>query len=252
MCIRDSSKIGQGNTMLHATNRNMLKNFGIQQHKIEYINKNLNLRAYTSIEDSGNTHDMEALGTVMVLAQPGGAPKWYADYLGQYFGLSGVYTSINANPVVGLQTILGAAAQGATFAQLLQSLYINDLSAHAAARKAADANMIQPGSSAWNTAYKQAITNGIDVFRGGAGILDTSKSNTFEANYNLQDLVSIADIIIGGSYRQYILRSNGTLFTDYTTPIEYTDMGLYAQAKKDFFGGALTVSYTHLTLPTKA
>ena len=237
-----NSKIGQGNTMLHATNRNMLKNFGLQQHKIEYNNKNLTLRAYTTIEDSGNTHDMEALGTVMVFAQPGGAAAWYGGYLGQYFGLSGVYGVINANPVVGLQTILGAAAQGATFKQLLASLAKNDLSAHAAARKAADANMIQPGSSAWNTAYKQAITNGIDVFRGGAGILDTSKSNSFEVNYNLQDLISIADVIVGGSYRDYILRSNGTLFTDYTSPIEYTDMGLYAQAKKDFFDGALKLT----------
>ena len=31
-----NSKVGTGNTIYHATNRNMLKNFGIQQHKIEY------------------------------------------------------------------------------------------------------------------------------------------------------------------------------------------------------------------------
>ena len=85
-----NSKIGQGNTMLHATNRNMLKNFGLQQHKIEYNNRNLTLRAYTTIEDSGNTHDMEALGSVMVLSQPGGAAAWYGGYLNQYCGLSGV------------------------------------------------------------------------------------------------------------------------------------------------------------------
>ena len=76
--------------MLHATNRNMLKNFGLQQHKIEYNNKNLTLRAYTSIENSGNTHDTSALGAVMVLSQPGGLGAWYGGYLGQYFGLSGV------------------------------------------------------------------------------------------------------------------------------------------------------------------
>ena len=46
-------------------------------------------------------------------------------------------------------------------------------------------------------------------FGGGAAILDTSKSNSFEANYNLQDVVSGIDIIVGGSYRDYILRSNG-------------------------------------------
>ena len=237
-----NSKLGQGNTMLHATNRNMLKNFGLQQHKIEYNNKNLTLRAYTSIEDSGNTHDTSALGAVMVLSQPGGLGAWYGGYLGQYFGLSGVYTTVNANPVVGLQTILGAAQQGATFRQLLQSLGKNDLSAHGTARTVANQNMIKPGSAAWDSVYKTAVTNGIDVFSGGAGILDTSKSTSFEVNYNLQDLVSIADIIIGASHRKYALRSNGTLFTDYTSPIEFVDMGLYAQVKKDLFGGALKLT----------
>ena len=237
-----NSKIGQGNTMLHATNRNMLKNFGLQQHKIEYNNRNLTLRAYATIEDSGNTHDMEALGSVMVLSQPGGAAAWFQQYLGHYFGLSGIYGLINPNPLVGFGTIIAYAAGGATWDQLLAANATNDLSAHAAARKAADANMIKKGSAAWDKVYKQAITNGIDVFRGGAGILDTSKSNSFEVNYNLQDLVSIADVIVGGSFREYILRSNGTLFTDYTAPIEYTDMGLYAQAKKDFFDGTLKLT----------
>jgi hypothetical protein len=220
----------------------MLKNFGLQQHKIEYNNRNLTLRAYTSIEDSGNTHDASALGAVMAIAQPGGLGGWYAGYLGQYFGLSGVYGVVNPNPVVGLQTILGAAQQGLTFAQLLGSLNTNDLSAHAAARTVANQNMIQPGSAAWDSVYKTAVSKGIDVFGGGAGILDTSKSTSFEVNYNLQDLVSIADVIVGASYREYNLRSNGTLFTDYTSPIEFVDMGLYAQAKKDLFGGALKLT----------
>ena len=49
-------------------------------------------------------------------------------------------------------------------------------------------------------------------------------------------------MIVGASYREYNLRSNGTLFTDYTSPIEFVDMGLYAQAKKDLFGGALKLT----------
>ena len=237
-----NSKLGQGNTMLHWTNRNWLKNFGLQQHKIEYNNKNLNVRFYTTLEDSGNTVDIEALGSAMVLAQPGGGAAWYGAYLNQYFGLSGVYGVINPNPVVGLQTILGYAQAGFTFEQMQNALNINDISAHAAARKVANQNLLKPGSPEFIAAYKRASTTGIDIFNGGAGILDTSKSNSFEVNYNLQDLVSIADIIVGGSYRKYILRSNGTLFTDYTSPIEYKDMGVYAQAKKSFFGGALNLT----------
>jgi iron complex outermembrane receptor protein len=206
-----NSKIGQGNTMLHATNRNMLKNFGLQQHKIEYNNKNLNLRAYTSIENSGNTHDVSALGAVMVLAQPGGLTDYFTQYFGGFY--AAVLNTISPDPFNAFGTVKYYSDLGANLTDVLSGEQI--LAAHAAGRKAADANLLRPGSKAWDAAYKTAVNNGIDVFAGGAGILDTSKSNSFEANYNLQDLVSVADIVIGASYRDYILRSNGTLFTDY-------------------------------------
>ena len=233
-----NSKIGQGNTMLHATNRNMLKNFGLQQHKIEYNNKNLNLRYYASIENSGNTHDVSALGAVMGIAQPGGLNGYFAKYFNGYFGA--LPYLIDPNPIVGFGTMAAYAAAGYDLPFLLSGE--QRLAAHAAGRKAADANMLRPGSKAWNDAYKVALTNGIDVFGGGAGILDTSKSNSFEANYNLQDLVSEVDIVIGASYRDYILRSNGTLFTDYDAPIEYNEMGMYAQAQKSVLGGAVKLT----------
>ena len=34
-----------------------------------------------------------------------------------------------------------------------------DLGVHAAARAAADTNMLVPGSAAWNTAYERAVNN---------------------------------------------------------------------------------------------
>jgi outer membrane receptor for ferrienterochelin and colicin len=58
----------------------------------------------------------------------------------------------------------------------------------------------------------------------------------------LQDLVDGVDIVIGGSYRDYILRSNGTLFTDYDEPIEFNEMGVYAQAQTDMFEGAVKLT----------
>ena len=99
-------KIGTGNTMLHATNRNMLKNFILQQHKIEYKTKNLNIRAYTSIEDAGNTHDLSALGGRIANAQPGGIQGgWAPIYLQNYF--LNLFGQVNANPVAALNTLLG-------------------------------------------------------------------------------------------------------------------------------------------------
>ena len=244
-----NSKVGQGNTMLHATNRNMLKNFGLQQHKIEYINKNLTMRLYTSIEDSGNTHDTSMLGANMVFAQPGGVLGFFGKYFGSYFGSSGILANIPGavgNPVAGATMLIGditGQIPGRSLAtRTWGNLVPDDIKIHAAARKAAETNMLVPGSAAWDKQYKKSITTGMSLFGGGAGILDNSKSDSFEINYNLQDLVSIADIIIGASHRKYTLRSNGTLFTDYDAPIVFVDQGLYAQAKKSFGGLTLTGS----------
>ena len=233
-----NSKIGSGNTMLHAANRNMLKNFGLSQTKLEYKNRNLGLRFYHTSENSGNTHDTAALGAVMTIAQPGGLNGYFGNYLGTYF--NALPTLIDPNPIVGLNTMIYYAQFGYTLNDIIGEGA--DLGVHAAARAAADTNMLVPGSSAWNTAYDKAVTTGIDVFAGGAAILDRSQSNSFEADYNLQDLVEGVDIIIGASYRDYILRSNGTLFTDYTEPIEFNEMGVYAQAQKDIMGGAVKLT----------
>ena len=174
----------------------------------------------------------------MAIAQPGGLNGYFGKYFNGYFGA--LPYLIDPNPIVGFGTMAAYAAAGYDLPFLLSGE--QRLAAHAAGRKAADANMLRPGSKAWNDAYKVALTNGIDVFGGGAGILDTSKSNSFEANYNLQDLVSEVDIVIGASYRDYILRSNGTLFTDYDAPIEYNEMGMYAQAQKSVLGGAVKLT----------
>jgi len=233
-----NSKIGAGNTMLHVTNRNMLKNFGLQQHKIEFKNKNLGLRFYHTSENSGNTHDVSALGAVMTIAQPGGLTKYFGDYIGAYFGA--LPYAVNPNPIAGLNTMINYAFYGYTLEDILGKG--GDLAVHADARAQADKNMLVPGSEKWNSVYEKAISNGIDVFGGGAGILDYSQSNSYEVDYNLQDLVDGVDVVVGASKRDYKLRSNGTLFTDYESPIEYTDMGLYAQAQTAIMGGAVKLT----------
>ena len=92
------------------------------------------------------------------------------------------------NPIVGLNTIIGDAIAGGNWNGLLTSFDANDLSAHYNARLAANENMLQPGSAAWDQAYNTAITTGLDLAGGGAGILDTSKSNSFDY-FNIQTLI---------------------------------------------------------------
>ncbi len=234
-----NSKIGNGNTIYHATNRNNLKNFGLQQHKIEYRTPKLTARAYTTIEDSGNTHDMFFLGLRVANAQPGGILGWFGNYLNQYF--TDAAGLINPNPQTALNTILGGIQQGVTsFDDLLASMGKNDLPAHKSARLFANQNMLKPGSEAFNNALYNATTTPIGS--GGAAIIDQSKANSVEVNYNLGDLVPSFDLTVGGAYRNYVLRSNGSLFSDYDSPIKFNEIAFYTQAQKQLFDGAVKLT----------
>ena len=234
-----NSKIGSGNTIYHATNRNNLKNFNLQQHKIEYRTPKLTVRAYSTIEDAGNTHDMEFLGVRIANAQPGGILGWFTQYGTAYF--TEAASLVNPNPQTALNTILGGILQGVTDFDSLLSLYgKNDSSAHKSARLAANQNMLKPGSEAFNNALFNATTNPIS--QGGAAIIDQSKANSIEFNYNLGDLVPTFDLAIGGSVREYVLRSNGSLFTDYDSPIKFNEIAFYTQAQKELFQGAVKLT----------
>ncbi|MDP6921526.1 MAG: TonB-dependent receptor [Lutibacter sp.] len=243
-----NSKFGSGNTILHATNRNVLKDFALQQHKLELNGKQFNLRAYASLEDSGKTHDASALAGRIANAQPGGiATGWYGTYLQTYLGV--IAQQIAAVPVLGpalaaqpgfpVTAIL--AHQGNQLAAYgfpaSAGMSINDLpgvdtnAAHSAARAGANANMLVPGSPEFKAAYEAAISK--PIAEGGAAIQDQSKSYSFEGDYNLSEVVDFADIIVGASYRMFSLDSHGTLFTDYDQPIEYGEYGVYGQMVKN-------------------
>ena len=234
-----NSKVGSGNTMYHATNRNMLKNFSIQQHRVEYKTKNLNVRAYTSIEDAGNTHDLSALGGRIANAQPGGIQGgWAGSYLTNYF--LNLFGQNNPNPITALNNVLGGILAGDTSMYDRNFTRNMNYNAHAFARSEADKNMLVPGSDAFKQAYLRATTTPISG--GGAAIKDNSRSNNFEVNYNASDLVSGFDLQLGAQARQYVLNSAGSLFTDYDEPIKFNQLGVYTQVQKDLFQGIVKLT----------
>ena len=235
-----NSKIGTGNTMLHATNRNMLKNFMLQQHKLEYKTNNLNIRAYTSIEDAGNTHDLSALAGRIANAQPGGIVGGFAPiYLQNYF--LNLFGQVNANPVAALNTVLGGILfYGDTSMYDYYFTPEMNYNAHAFARSEANKNMLVPGSDEFKQAYYAATTT--PIAGGGAAIEDNSMTNNFEINYNASDLVSGFDLQLGAQAREYVLRSGGSLFTDYDDPIKFNQLGVYTQVQKDLFDGAVKLT----------
>ena len=119
-----------------------LYNFSIQQHRIEYKTQNLNLRAYTSIEDAGNTHDLAALGGRIANAQPGGiAGGWAPIYLQNYF--INLFGQLNANPIAALNQVLGGIMfYGDTSMYDYYFTPQMNYNAHAFARVEANKNML--------------------------------------------------------------------------------------------------------------
>ena len=195
------SKFGFGNTVYQGANRYYLNGFQMSQHKFEVTSKNFFLRGYVTSEDGGNSYDMEFTAVnINRVWKPDNT--WFGQYAATY-----------------VQSTLG----GATPDQ-----------AHAAARNVADDGRYLPGSAEYKNAFNQ-VTADPDVLT-GSKLVDNSKIYHSDANYNFRDIIKIAEIQIGGSYRKYDLNSYGRIYTDTPEngPIDYDEYGAYVQLQKKF------------------
>ena len=198
-----NGKFGQGSTIYQGANRYAIKNFFMQQHKIEVRNDDFFVRAYTTDEDAGDSYDMRFAGINLNKAD---ASTWFGTYVGGY-----------------LQAVMGGAPSDV---------------AHGLARQNADATVtLQPGTPEFNAAL-DAVASDPDLTT-GAKFQDETKIYHADANYNFHNMIDVADIQVGGSWRQYSLNSNGTIFTDYDGPIDYNEYGAYMQVQKKFIDDRL-------------
>jgi outer membrane receptor protein involved in Fe transport len=200
------SKFGFGNSVYQGANRYYLNGFEMQQHKLELTGKNFFIRGYVTSEDGGNSYDMLFTGLNINRAWKPDA-TWFGEYAGAY-----------------IQSTLG----GATPTQ-----------AHGIARNVADTGRLIPGTPAFQNAFNQ-VTSNPDVLV-GSKLVDNSKIYHSDANYNFKDLIKVAEIQVGGSYRRYDLNSFGRIYTD--TPqfggIKYDEYGIYTQVQKKFLDDRL-------------
>jgi outer membrane receptor protein involved in Fe transport len=63
-----------------------------------------------------------------------------------------------------------------------------------------------------------------------------------EGQYNFSDCIKFAELIVGGSWREYVLNSQGTLFADSAGRINTTEIGAYAQISKRLFDDKLKLT----------
>lgn len=191
-------KAGLGATIYQGANRYSLKNFFLQQHKLEVRNSNFFVRGYITDEDAGDSYDMR-FTAINLNRQWKSDQNWFGEYAGAFI----------------TSTLGGLGTE----------------QAHAIARETADTGRLVPGTPEFQTALDQVTSD--PNLTTGSQFQDKSQLRHGDANYNFTHLTGhIADIQVGGSFRQYRLNSSGTIFTDVDGPITYSEYGVYTQVQK--------------------
>jgi outer membrane receptor protein involved in Fe transport len=204
---------GTGTTVYTGADRYSLRNLKIAQHKLEFKQKNWFLRGYTTQENAGESYNASALGGYLNESWKPSA-TWFAQYIGTF--------SENRR--------LGQAA-------------ITDYNAHIAARAAADVGRLLPGTTGFTSAVK-TIRN-TPIVKGGALFLDRSDLYAAEGQLNLSEVTHFTDklgVLVGASWKQWVMNSKGTIFADTAGPIKINESGAYIQLKKSFIKNILSIT----------
>jgi len=212
-------KIGMGNTIYQGASRYMLKNFVMQQTKAEFKGKNFFVRGYMTTEDAGDSYDMQ-FAALNINRAAKSDTGWFTDY---------------ATMFLQSQILLGATATQAD--QLARNWATNNVNPTPLPLVANGLAQFQPGTVAYQNAFNQ-VTNDPDL-KTGAKFLDQSIIYHADGNYNFKDIVKFAEIQVGGSFRKYIMDSQGTIFTDFDGPLKYNEYGAYTQLQKKFMNDRL-------------
>jgi outer membrane receptor protein involved in Fe transport len=225
---------GTGNTVYTGSQRYSLKDLKMAQYKVELNASKWFLRAYTTQENAGESHNL-TITTQLFNEAWKASPTWYQQYAFAY---------------------LNAKMAGRP-----------DLEAHNIARSTADVGRPEAGSQQFRTLFDQVRKRPIPQ---GGLFLDRTDLYMVEGQYNLSSIVKFADVLVGGNWRQYVLNSEGTLFADKPgEPIKINEIGAYIQLarevikdrlkltaagrydKNENFEGRFTPRFTAVVTPVK-
>ncbi|SFS35841.1 TonB-dependent receptor [Mucilaginibacter polytrichastri] len=218
-------------------NKIALNGASVQNHKVELKAKTFLIRAYESIENTGKSYNVKPL----------------ADNLDLNHASNSVWGTTYKNAL----TAYGNANGGLTSA--------NFAAANNAARAAADAGRVEPGTAAFDQLKNTIIgINNWDIksslipnapATGGAALIQKSHMYNAEAQWDLTDKVKFVDLLVGGDVRIYELIPDGNNFVDFSRPISersvqlpdgsygdnvyYRKYGAFTQVTKTFFDNKL-------------
>ncbi len=177
-----ASFYGKASTMITGDDRIALRDFEIQQHKVELTNEKFNIRGYTTLQDAGDTYNVGRLAEVMIqTAKPDDA--WFSQYRNLYIGGRG-----------GFQTVRNVADSGFPGGSGFESRFV-------------------PGTERFDS-LRSVVINSFDP-ENGAKIFDQSRLYHLEGSAKLNVLEDFFETFdVGLSGRMYDPESRGTIFTD--------------------------------------
>jgi outer membrane receptor protein involved in Fe transport len=212
---------GAGTSVYTGAQRYSLKDFNIQQHKLELKGNNFFLRGYTTIEDSGDSYIADLTGIIINDTWKSNS-QWYTDYsVGYLTYLAGLAGAGQYNPANAPST---AQQEGA----------------HNFGRSRADVGRLLPGTDAFEKAKSDARSKVIPY---GSLFNDKTKLYHVEGQYNFKNQIKFMELMLGGSYRLYDLNSNGTIFADTVgNDITIQEIGAYLQGSKKLINDKLKLT----------
>lgn len=233
-------KLGSGTAVYQGTNRYSIKDIRFQQHKLEFTGKNYFARAYTTMEDAGDSYDN--VFTAINISKFG-ISEYVSEYISAYFDVIDTLTAIKRESFC---------------ADCLDSWMVD--SAHVAAAIAAQNQWVQPGTHVFDSLFNE-IVNDPDL-QTGSKFLDQSKMVHVEGQYRFTEHIKWLDLIAGASYRIFLPRSFGTIFSDTLVnpgdtlsngrndpdadyvKLRTQELGIYGQATKKFFEDRLKLIFS--------
>lgn len=197
---------GTGNTVYTGSDRYSLKDAKIGQYKLELRSRSWFIRGYTTQENAGEAYNATITARRLNEAwKP--STTWFPQYVAAFS-----------------QAKLSGA---------------DDAAAHSAARAFADQGRPAAGSAAFNSFFDQVRSTPIPA---GGLFLDRSDLWVTEGQYNFKEIIPFVELIVGASWKKYILNSQGTLFIDYDGNIDINEYGAYGQLTKKLLNDRLTLS----------
>lgn len=240
---------GTGSTVYTSADRYSLKDLKMAQYKLELKHRNWFLRAYTTRENAGSSFNATISSRLFNEAwKP--STTWYQQFVQGMASVGATYygQTLGANYAAGLGqglTPANAYAQAAAAAQAAVNTSAYQMSLLNSARAIADIG--RPLGDIRNSAiFNDIISRPIGGKTNGGLFVDKTSLNMFEGQYNLSEDLKLKekgyDLLVGASFKQYVLNSEGTLFADSTGKIKINEVGAYIQIQKRLFGDILKLT----------